>query len=712
MVFVTFLMLVVVLTISLQMVFRRHFQYEESQQNILNMQRVQAAFENNYVVLNYLGKEWVNLPEITALIKEGNEEFIQKHVQAENIKRLGLDFLLIQDLQGQIVYGGFYDLNYQQFLLVDSTVITDLVKGFSEVGNQGIMIFDQKPLMMVSSIIYDMDINNQILGQLILGRFFNGDDLQNLAYQVKFPMETALMNGIVQTNDFNLARNYFLKNNELTYISPVSEFQIAGFILIKDLKQQPALILRAEQYRYVARNVDVVLRYTLLALIISATVFAAFILGVMEQTVLSRLSRLNREVQTIANNPLKSKRVTTDKKDEISSVSANINRMLDALETSQQERFDELSTLFAISQLFLKQEPLLKTQKAICALAMKHCKANAAWLGERTPDGRMQPLVSVGMDISEVEPVTLFEHHLHNYMLKSVFVLSSSELQSRLETEKIFYAIVIPLNWGNQARALYLNTDKTPELDEQENQFFSSFGSLTELVLSNTSLLNQVKSSQSSLQKLSRQLVRVHEEERRNLARELHDEIGQYLTALKLRLGSATGECEQNEPQIEQSLLLVHELIRKVREMSLDLRPSVLDDLGLLPALEWYFERYTQQTEITVDFDPQNLERQRFSSEIEITIFRIIQESLTNVARHANVEHVYVRLETSPGEIALEIEDEGAGFTMEEQKAGSSSGLAGMVERASLLKGNMEIQSRLGKGTIIKVRIPLQEEGE
>jgi signal transduction histidine kinase len=707
MVFVTFLMLVVVLTISLQMVFSRHFQYEESQQNILNMQRVQAAFENNYIILNYLAKEWSDLPEIAAFIKEGNEDFIQRHVQVENIKKLGLDFLLIQDSQTQIVYGGFYDLDQQQFLTIDPTEISDLVKVFSEGDNQGIMIFDQRPLMMVSSTIYDGN-NNQVVGQLILGRFFTQDDLQNLARQVKFPMEMALMSGDVQTNDFNLARNYYLNNNELTYMSPVSEFHVAGYVLIKDLNQQPALILRAEQYRYVTRNADVVLRYMLLALIISATVFAAIILGVMEQTVLSRLSRLNREVQTIAHNPLKSGRVTTDKKDEISSVSANINRMLEALETSQQERFDELSTLFAVSQLFLKQEPLLQTQKAICTLAMKHCKARAAWLGERNPDGRMQPLVAAGMDITAVEPVTLVDHTLHNYMLKPAFVLSSKELYALSEADEIYYAIVIPLNWGNQAKAIYIVADALPVLGEQENQFFSSFGSLTELVLSNTLLLNEVKSSQLSLQKLSRQLVQVHEEERRNLARELHDEIGQYLTALKLRLGSkarVTG-------QLDQSLLLVHELIQKVRKISLDLRPSVLDDLGLLPALEWYFERYTQQTGIVVDFDPQNLERQRFSNEIEITIFRIVQESLTNVARHANVEQVFVRLETRPDEIALEIEDEGAGFAMDAQKVGSSSGLTGMVERARLLQGSMEIQSRLGKGTIIKVRIPLQEEGE
>ncbi|MBE0685233.1 MAG: hypothetical protein IH585_04460 [Anaerolineaceae bacterium] len=144
--------------------------------------------------------------------------------------------------------------------------------------------------------------------------------------------------------------------------------------------------------------------------------------------------------------------------------------------------------------------------------------------------------------------------------------------------------------------------------------------------------------------------------------------------------------------------------------MSLDLRPSMLDDLGLKPALDWYFERYTQQTGIGVDFDPQELDQKRFSSEIEITIFRIVQESLTNVARHAEVEKVYVQLVAFQDTLELMIEDEGIGFALEEQKAGSSSGLTGMTERTRLLQGEMEIQSVPGKGTRIMVRLPLRQE--
>ena len=162
--------------------------------------------------------------------------------------------------------------------------------------------------------------------------------------------------------------------------------------------------------------------------------------------------------------------------------------------------------------------------------------------------------------------------------------------------------------------------------------------------------------------------------------------------------------------QMEEAQGLVNELIRKVRQMSLDLRPSMLDDLGLLPALEWYFERYTHQTGISVEFDPRDLEQKRFSSEIEITIFRVVQESLTNVARHAGVEKVYVQLVAFQDSLELMIEDEGIGFTLEEQKAGSSSGLTGMSERTKLLQGEMEIQTRPGQGTRILVRLPLRQE--
>src|SRR5262249_8395019 len=142
------------------------------------------------------------------------------------------------------------------------------------------------------------------------------------------------------------------------------------------------------------------------------------------------------------------------------------------------------------------------------------------------------------------------------------------------------------------------------------------------------------------------------------------------------------------------------ELMGRVRELSLNLRPAMLDDLGLLPALLWHFDRYTAQTGIAVAFKHSGLEGRRFASELETAAYRITQEALTNVARHARVREATVRLWAAQDSLCVQIEDQGTGF---DPKAvlgtGHSSGLSGMRERASLLGGRLIIDSLLGGGT-------------
>ena len=148
------------------------------------------------------------------------------------------------------------------------------------------------------------------------------------------------------------------------------------------------------------------------------------------------------------------------------------------------------------------------------------------------------------------------------------------------------------------------------------------------------------------------------------------------------------------------------ELIQQVREISLKLRPSMLDDLGLLPTLLWHIERYTNQTRIKVNFDHDGLER-NFSQEINTTVYRIIQEALTNVARYARVNEVAVQIQADDTSISLKIEDQGCGFEVNQLTAQVSTGFSGMRERAQLLGGNLTIQSHPGQGTCIMAKIPL-----
>ncbi len=714
---ITFLLLSVVLAVSLQLVFSRHFEYEESQQNILNMQRVQSGFENQFTILNYLVDEWAEQVASWEISNNSSDPNPETEMMSNSLQHQGIDVWLLLDGNREVWYAGSNAELSAELGTADQVLAALMTQNETMVFEEGlqrkhgVLIVGKTPWLVAIAAIPDSPNTGTAGSMLVLGQVFDEADIQSLAEQVKFPIRVGLYTEGASEPDFQAALNFFQSNNENIYLERFSDTNLAGYVLLNDIHQAPALIVRADQYRFVARNAALVMRSMLIALAAASLVFAVLFFGLIERTMLSRLLRLDHEVQAIAAHPERGERVTVDRKDEISSVSSNINHMMDALDENQQERFEELSALLDVSQLFLEQRNLSEVQQAICVLARQHFAADVVWLGERSQEDKMIPIAAAGKPLEDIEAVTLFEHTLHQYLLKPVFDISSLDLYGNLEENKIFYAIVLPLNWGKKPQALYLFKPEKPDLDEQAEQFLASFASLSELVLGNTQLLAEVKSSQASLQELSHRLVRVHEEERRNLARELHDEIGQYLTALKLRFDRVEINGDGDQGEISGAQELLNELIRKVRKLSLDLRPSVLDDLGLLPALAWYFKRYTQQTGIAVDFDPQVPDRQRFSSEIEISIYRIVQESLTNVARHAGVKSVLVELRIKGEQIELMIEDEGEGFTPEDQKAGNSSGLTGMVERARLLQGEMEIISQPGKGTRILAWLPFEEEG-
>jgi PAS domain S-box-containing protein len=209
------------------------------------------------------------------------------------------------------------------------------------------------------------------------------------------------------------------------------------------------------------------------------------------------------------------------------------------------------------------------------------------------------------------------------------------------------------------------------------------------------------------LRTLSRRLVHVQEEERRHLSRELHDEIGQMLTGLRFLL-KTNGDTSREvvESQFEQARGMVAEILEKVRGLSADLRPVVLDHLGLVPALITLFERYSFQTQVSVDFKHRGVEG-RFVPEVEMTAYRIVQEALTNVARHADVDQVAVRVWTTADRLSVQIEDRGHGFDPEAALSNPrTGGLTGMQERVKLLAGQLTIESRPGEGTQIAAELP------
>lgn len=215
--------------------------------------------------------------------------------------------------------------------------------------------------------------------------------------------------------------------------------------------------------------------------------------------------------------------------------------------------------------------------------------------------------------------------------------------------------------------------------------------------------------SRESLQALSRHLQTVREEEKANLARELHDELGSLLTSLKIELSALqqqASDAEQVRTDIDRINDRVQDAIATTRRISTSLRPPILDNLGLLPAVEWQLEQFGQRTGIEYDLHCDG-DAAGLSQDQTIALFRILQEGLTNITRHAGAGRVSVALIINAQQAALDVIDDGIGFDFEEKSSAGSYGLYSMQERARALGGSLNIMSRTGEGTRLRVRIPV-----
>ena len=239
-----------------------------------------------------------------------------------------------------------------------------------------------------------------------------------------------------------------------------------------------------------------------------------------------------------------------------------------------------------------------------------------------------------------------------------------------------------------------------------------------ELSTMNTQLTKEISARQQAeeaLHTLSRQVLEAQENERRRLARELHDEIGQALTALKFNLHAAQRQPETLAARLDDSLAIVNRTLQQVRNLSLDLRPSMLDDFGLTAALNWYMERQAERVgfsaHIAIDQIPNNL-----SPAIATTCFRVVQEAVTNTVRHAQARDIWVELHRRDRQLTLKVRDNGQGFDVnaaqERATRGLSMGLPGMHERVRLVGGQLTITSAPQCGTEIIVELPLETRGE
>lgn len=288
--------------------------------------------------------------------------------------------------------------------------------------------------------------------------------------------------------------------------------------------------------------------------------------------------------------------------------------------------------------------------------------------------------------------------------------------QYHFHTRQIRCWLGVPLVVQDRVIGL-LNLDKQQRsfYSERDAQLTMAFAHQAAVAIENARLLDAIETHRQGLQRLSAQLINSQEAERKRIARELHDEMGQALTAMRINLAAMEkGLPAEMEPTIRNRLQetswLADQTLERVRELSFDLRPSILDELGLVETLDWYVDRFAKRLSLEASFEAVGME-ERLPPEIETVVYRAVQEGLTNIAKHSQAQRISLSLRRTNSVVSVIIADDGQGF--DSQKVARSEfpergvGLLGMRERVSVVGGSLRILSEPGQGTRLYLQLPV-----
>ncbi|MCA9910842.1 MAG: HAMP domain-containing protein, partial [Anaerolineae bacterium] len=420
-------------------------------------------------------------------------------------------------------------------------------------------------------------------------------------------------------------------------------------------------------------------------------------------------------------------------KDEIGELGGAFNAMLSSLEHSRQQlersnqqlthRNQELAILYELADMANQ----VHTPQEVSAHGLRRAQEITG-----AQAGMVLVMTDAQTDIaaSNAIPERFLRYtleHLPTHELPATLVLANEQDAARQhypspvheliqESRQLGYQtfFVVPITVkSNLLGMLVLLFKKVVMLSPQEQQLISGICNQLGVSLQTNQLWEELKQKEHLRSQLLKKVVTAQEEERQRISRELHDETGQALTSLLIQL-KLLDRCEslsEMKASTDDIRKLVMQTLHEVRRLAAHLRPAALDDLGLISAVEGYIYDYAGKTGIEVDFQAEYVQDIRLPHEVEIVLYRVIQESLTNIARHAEASQAHVLMARSDDRMRVTIDDNGCGFIVSEILSSENRGLGllGMQERIQLVGGNFNIESQPGAGTRVEIELKLPE---
>jgi signal transduction histidine kinase len=381
-----------------------------------------------------------------------------------------------------------------------------------------------------------------------------------------------------------------------------------------------------------------------------------------------------------------------------------------------QQRAEELATLNDSSKTFLDNFEITSIYHTICRLAVTRLELDAAWIetpsheGEerRPPAAHGLPYEAIAVQKNKWE-LDSAPQIQNSFLIKTVDDIPSPEAGDRIYNAYAAFPLVFS---GSPIGTLKMLSKSRDFFSEDKKILIQSYANLAAVAIQNAWLFEEVRMTNRQLHALSQRLMKAQEDERLHLSRELHDESGQLLAALTVQLGLLerdAGDPATIHTRVAELKQTASAIQKNLHRLAVNLRPASLDHLGLVTTLQQFIHEFSRQYGITVEFDTVGIQEKRLPIEIETALFRIIQESLTNVVLHAQATQVDVLLSLTEKHISAIIEDNGVGFTHASTMTEEQLGLFGMRERVEMLGGRFTIESSPGKGTTIKAEVPYHD---